>query len=152
MQWVWLAALIGFLILEACTSALVSVWFVGGALVSLIASLCSAPLWLQIVLFVAVSAALLMSLRPFAKKILSPVKTVTNARSNIGKIAVVTETIDNLHGKGAVKIGGIFWSARSTAENVIEEGALVRIVEIEGAKVCVECAEEKQEVFTCQKN
>lgn len=152
MQWFWLAALIVFIVLEACTSALVSLWFVGGALAALIAVLCGAPIWLQIVLFVVVSAVLLLALRPFAKKVLEPAKTVTNARSNIGKTALVTETIDNLHGKGAVKISGVFWSARSVSDNVIEEGTVVRIVEIEGAKVCVQCAEEKQEVSVCQKN
>ena len=145
MQWFWLAALVLFIVMEAATSALVSLWFIGGAIVSLIAVLLGAEVWVQIILFVATSACLLFALRPLAKKYLAPKKTVTNARGNIGKEAVVTEEIDNLHGKGAVKIAGVLWSARST-EGRIEEGAIVRIVEIEGAKVCVKRAEKKEEV------
>lgn len=146
MQWFWLSALILFIVMEAATSALVSLWFVGGAFVSLIAALFGVPEWVQVILFVLVSGALLFALRPLAKKYLAPRKTVTNARSNIGKVAIVTEEIDNLRGVGAVKIAGVFWSARSAKGEKIEEGALVRIVELEGAKVCVERAEEKQEV------
>lgn len=146
MQWFWLAALVIFIVMEAATSALVSVWFIGGAFVSLIAAIFGAPIWAQVILFVVTSVCLLMALRPLAKKYLSPGKTVTNARSNIGKEAVVIETIDNLHGKGAVKIAGVFWSARSTKDELIEEGTVVRITEIEGVKVCVERAEEIREV------
>ncbi len=145
MQWFWLAALVLFIIMEAATSALVSLWFIGGALVSLMAAIFGAPEWVQIVLFLLVSGCLLLALRPLAKKYLIPRKTVTNARSNIGKEAIVTETIDNLHGKGAVKIAGVFWSARSAEDERIEEGAIVRIAEIEGAKVCVKRAEKKEE-------
>ena len=146
MQWFWLAALVVFIVMEAATSALVSVWFIGGAFVSLIAAIFGAPVWAQVVLFILTSVCLLLALRPLAKKYLSPRKTVTNARSNIGKEAVVIETIDNLHGKGAVKIAGVFWSARSTKEEIIEEGSVVRITEIEGVKVCVEHVAEKREV------
>ena len=145
MLWIWLAALVIFAILEVSTSALVSVWFIGGALVALIAALLEAPIWLQLVLFFAVSAALLLLLRPLAKKYLTPRKISTNARSNIGKTAVVTETVDNLQGKGAVRIAGVRWSARSTDDSVLEKGTLVRITEIQGVKVCVEKAEKKEE-------
>lgn len=147
MQWIWIAALVLFIIVEAATSALVSLWFIGGSVAGLIASICGAPEWLQVILFFVVSAVLLFTLRPMTRKFLLPNKTVTNARSNIGKIAVVTETIDNLHGTGAAKVAGVLWSARSAKDERIEEGSVVRIVEIEGAKLCVEYAEEKKEVI-----
>ena len=146
MHWIWLSALIIFAILEVSTSALVSVWFMGGSLAALIATLLGAPLWLQLVLFFTVSAVLLLLLRPLAKKYLSPRKTATNASSNIGKTAVVTETIDNLKGTGAVKIAGVRWSARSTDDSVLEVGSKVVIREIQGVKVCVEDAEKTEEV------
>ena len=146
MLWIWLGALVLFAILEVSTSALVSVWFIGGSLTALVAALLGAPLWLQLALFFAVSAALLFLLRPLAKKYFTPRKVATNARSNIGKTALVTETIDNLKGTGAVKIAGVRWSARSVDDSVLEEGAQVRITEIQGAKVCVENAEKTEEV------
>lgn len=143
MQWFWLIALVLFIIMEAATSALVSLWFIGGSLAALLATIFGAPIWAQVILFLAVSLALLFALRPLMKKFVTPRKIVTNARSNIGKNAIVTETIDDLQGKGAVKISGVLWSARSADGSLIEEGTVVRVTEIEGAKVCVEKMEVK---------
>lgn len=137
MEWIWLGALIVFAALEAATSTLVSLWFIGGALTAMIAALCGANLWLQILLFFAVSAILLVILRPLAKKYLNPRAQPTNARSNIGKRAIVTEEIDTLRGKGAVKLGGVEWSACSKDDTAIAVGSVVRITDIEGVKLCV---------------
>lgn len=137
MEWIWLAAGVVFLILEGVTSALVSLWFVGGSLVSMVAALLGAPLWLQIVLFFVVSAALLLALRPLSRKYLKPKRSATNAAGNIGKTAIVTEEINNLQGVGAVKIAGVTWSARSEGNVKIEKDALVTVKAIEGVKVIV---------------
>lgn len=144
MHWFWLAALVFFAIVEASTASLVSVWFIGGALVAMIAALLGGSMWLQFILFLAVSAILLFSLRPLAKKYLKPKHTATNAGSNIGKTAVVTEQIDNLRGKGAVKVSGVEWSARSASGEIIALDAVVRITAIEGVKLCVEQIKEEK--------
>ena len=140
--WFWIAAIVIFIIAEAVTVALVSVWFIGGAAAALIAALCGAEVWLQVVLFFGVSIVLLLCLRPLSKRLLKQKKVATNADSNIGKEAIVTEEIDNLQGKGAVKIAGVEWSARSEDGSVIEKDAVVRILRIEGVKVCVQRAQE----------
>ena len=142
MEILWLILLIVFAIVEGVTVSLVSVWFIGGAAASLVASLCGAQVWLQMVLFFGVSIALLLCLRPVSKRLLKQKKVATNADSNIGKEAVVTEEIDNLRGRGAVKIAGVEWSARSEDGAVVEKGAVVRIRRIEGVKVCVQRAQE----------
>ena len=46
MNWIWLGAVVAFGVLEAATAALVSIWFVGGAAVALLASFLGAALWL----------------------------------------------------------------------------------------------------------
>ena len=58
MNWIWLGAVVAFGVLEAATAALVSIWFVGGAAVALLASFLGAALWLQIALFLAVSVGI----------------------------------------------------------------------------------------------
>ena len=143
MKWIWLAALVLFAVLEASTSALVSVWFIGGSLIAMIAALLGAPIWLQLVLFFAVSAALLLLLRPIARKYMKTRTVPTNVSSNLGKTAVVTAAIDNLRGTGAVKIGGVEWSARSADDTPIEKDAVVRVTKIEGVKVFVEPVKEE---------
>lgn len=142
MEILWLILLVAFAIVEGVTVSLVSVWFIGGAAAALIAALCGAEVWLQVVLFFGVSIVLLLCLRPLSKRLLKQKKVATNADSNIGKKAIVTEEIDNLQGKGAVKIAGVEWSARSEDGSVIEKDAVVRILRIEGVKVCVQCAQE----------
>ena len=141
MAWVWLAALVIFAIVEASTVTLVSIWFVGGSLAALIAALCGGELWLQVVLFLAVSILLLLSLRPLLRKFYSPKKIQTNAPANIGKLAIVTEDIDNLRSTGAVKLSGVVWTARSNSGAVIPIGTVVRITGLEGVKLFVEPAE-----------
>lgn len=134
----WLCAMIVLGIMEAATVGLVCIWFAGGALAALIAAALSAPVWLQVVVFFVVSAGLLALFRPFARKFVNSKGTATNVDANIGKTAVVIEPIDNLRGTGRVMIGSVDWTARSTDGSVIEKDALVRVLRIEGVKVCVE--------------
>lgn len=141
MAWVWLGVLVIFAIVEASTVTLVSIWFVGGSLAALIAALLGAEIWLQVALFLAVSTILLISFRPLLKKFHQPKKVQTNAPANIGKLAIVTESIDNLQGLGAVKLSGLTWTARSESGNGIEAGTVVCVKRIEGVKLFVEPAE-----------
>ena len=61
---VWLILLVAFIVLEASTVTVVSIWFAAGALAALVAGLLGAQLWLQIALFLGVSAVCLAALRP----------------------------------------------------------------------------------------
>lgn len=138
-MWVlWVGAVVFFGIVEAATVNMVSLWFVGGALAALVAELLGGPVWLQVVLFFAVSAGLLVALRPFVRKYVSPNRTPTNADMVIGREAYITESVDNLRGTGALKLDGKVWTVRSVGKNALPEGALVKIVKIEGVKLFVE--------------
>ena len=138
MIYVWLGAVVAFSILEAATSALVSVWFIGGAVAAFVTALLGGSILVQCIVFLAVSAILLAALRPLAKKRAAVKKVCTNADRILGQEAVVTEEIDNLHGRGAVKIAGVEWTARSEENTVVPKGATVRILRIDGVKVYVE--------------
>ena len=134
----WLVLLIIFAASEAITVGLTSIWFAAGALVALIAALLGGPLWVQLTLFLAVSLLCLAAVRPLAKRHLNSKVVPTNADRVIGEEAQVTEDIDNIHGKGAVVIRGITWSARSQDGGPIAAGTMVRVLRIEGVKVFVE--------------
>lgn len=138
MATIWLIAMVVFLAIEAITVGLASIWFAVGALVAWICALLGAPIWLQIVVFIVVTAAALYFTRPIAKKYINAKVIPTNADVNIGKECRVTETIDNIAGTGAVYVGGKTWTARSADEEVIPEGALVTALRIEGVKLIVE--------------
>ena len=134
---VWLVLLVVFAIVEAVTVGLASVWFAAGALAALLATFFTDNIWIQIFLFVAVSAAALAALRPLAKKYVTPKQVATNADRVIGREAVVTEDIDNLKATGAVKIFGVLWSARGAEDTPIPAGSTVIVKEIDGVKLIV---------------
>lgn len=133
----WLSAMVLFLIVEAGTIALVSIWFAGGALLALIASLLGASMPVQITLFVLSSALLLALMWPLAKRQRSKKHARTNADRLLGQEVLVTEAIDNLKETGAIKVNGVLWTAKSSGGETISIGSLVRIDRIEGAKVYV---------------
>ena len=137
----WLVLMVAFLAAEAATVTLVSLWFAAGALVALVAALLGGPLWLQVTLFLAVSAVLLALLRPLVKRYISPEITATNVDSVIGSTGLVTTAIDNASAAGQVKIGGMDWTARSTSGEPNEVGTLVKVDKIEGVKAFVSPAQ-----------
>lgn len=135
---IWLALMVVFLIAEAaCPIHLISIWFAVGALAATIVSLLNGPIWLQIVLFLVVSGALLALLWPVVRKFLNPKLTSTNVDSLIGSEGYITAAVDNLSAVGQVKLGAMYWTARSTAGDPIPEGTLVRVDRIEGVKAFV---------------
>ncbi len=133
----WLILLIIFVVAEALTTTLVSIWFAAGALAALILSVFNLSIYIQIGAFVVVSLILLLSTRSFAKKFLDPQITKTNFDRIVGESGLVEEDINNLEETGAVKIKGITWTARSCDESIIPKGSIVEIKKIEGVKVFV---------------
>ncbi|MBR3808252.1 MAG: NfeD family protein [Lachnospiraceae bacterium] len=138
----WLVVLIVCLVVEFSTMGLTSIWFAGGALLSMIIALIGGPLWLQVLVFLVVSIVLLIFTRPVAAKYFNKNRTKTNVDSIAGRQAIVTEKIDNLQGVGQIVTNGMEWTARSLDDSVIEEGAVVTIEKIEGVKAIVKMKKE----------
>ena len=144
MHWdaiLWLVLVVVFLIAEASTVTLISLWFAAGALAALIAAWLGGALWLQIGVFLAVSVIMLTTLRPLSRKYLTPKLHRTNIDSVIGSLGLVTVPIDNLSATGQVKLGAMEWSARSSSGEPIPAGTKIRVDRIEGVKVFVSPAE-----------
>lgn len=141
MNWaaiIWLALMVAFLIAEAaCPIHLISIWFAVGALMATIVSLLGGPVWLQVVLFVVISGALLALLWPLVRKYMNPKLSATNVDSVLGSTGLVSEDIDNISAVGQVKLGAMFWTARSTSGETIPAGTEIRVDRIEGVKVFV---------------
>ena len=141
MNWaayIWLGLMALFLIVEAvCALHLVSIWFAAGALVAAVAAILNAAVWLQVLLFLAVSCVILALMWPFVKKFLNPGLQKTNIDTVIGSEGLVTADIDNLEARGQVKLGGMEWTARSASGEPIPTGTRIRVDRIEGVKVFV---------------
>lgn len=137
MPFIWLAIIILAAIVEMATTQLVSIWFAVGGIGSLIACEAGAPLAIQIMIFILLTAVTLVVTRPFVKKTLTMKKTNTNADRYIGKIAVVTVEINNTLGTGQVNALGSIWTARSADGGVIPVGHRVQVETIDGVKLIV---------------
>jgi membrane protein implicated in regulation of membrane protease activity len=141
MAWIWFLVALTLLIIELVTVQLVCIWVCLAAFVTaLIAAIFPSMgiVW-QIVIFVALSALLLVATRRVAKKMIEnkKINQATNVDINTGKEAVVTEEINNLSETGAIRIGGLVWSARSTDGSVIPAGEVVIFESVQGNKAYV---------------
>ena len=140
MNWaaiIWLLLTVVFLIAEAATVTVISLWFAAGSLTAMAMALVGGSVWMQALVFLVVSAAALTALRPLVRKYLTPKLTATNIDSVIGSVGIVTATIDNITASGQVKLNGMEWTARSTSGEPIETGTKVQVDRIEGVKVFV---------------
>lgn len=140
---VWMVLMILFLVLEAATAALISIWFAAGALAGMVIALIGLPIWLQILVFLAVSGIILLLAKPLTEQLVNQKTVKTNADRVIGALAVVTADIDNLAACGQAEVLGQLWSARSEDGKPISRGATVRVKAIEGAKLLVEQVKEE---------
>ena len=138
MQMIWLGILAVFLIIEAITAGLTTIWFAGGALAAAVAALLGGNLVTQVILFLVVSLLLLVFTRPLAVRYMNRGLEKTNVNDLPGRTAVVTEEIDNLAQTGRLRINDIEWTARAEKDKVvIPSGAIVEITEVRGVKVIV---------------
>lgn len=143
MLWIWVSLLVLFVVVEALTAQLVTIWFAIGSLAALIASFFTESIVIQIVVFAVVSLIALAITRPIAKKITASKSQATNADMYIGKEGVVSEEINNLEATGIVKVKGSVWTARSEDDKtIIPAGTHVEVLRIEGVKLIVRIKEE----------
>lgn len=133
---VWGAILIVSIIVEALTVQLVSLWFAVASILSMLLAYLGTPIWVQTCVFIAVTVILIIVTKPLVKK-LQRKPARTNADINIGKTAIVTEEINNQSGTGRATISGVSWMARSLDGNVIPKDSIVKIVDIDSAKLIV---------------
>ena len=138
--WIWLILIVVFLVAEAATTALISLWFAVGALAALIVSIFTNLFAVQIVVFAVVSAITLAIMVPLlAKRRANQKPPVTNgAQLVLGKRGVVLKAI--LPGEvGRVRVDGLDWQAR--ADVALPEGSRCQVTAADGAVLTVTAAE-----------
>ena len=133
----WLAAAVFFLVVEASTVSMTSVWFAIGAAAALLTCLFTGSLRAQALVFIVVSALCLWAFRPLAAK-LRRKATPTNADRNLGREATVLTPI-TAEVPGRVRLDGVDWNARCvTPGDRLEPGERCRITEIHSTLLLVE--------------
>ena len=131
----WLVLFVVLALFELATVNLVSIWFSLGALITTFVSLATDNVMVHLAVFTISSILLLLLTKPFVKKIKKRDIIPTNLDRVIGKVGVVTETIEK-DDIGEVKVLGKKWSAYSDKE--IKENSKVKVLSINGVKLKVE--------------
>ena len=138
MIWIWLALVAIFIVAEAATAQLITIWFAIGAFFSFVIAFFTESLPVQIAVFAVVSAIALFLTRPVVRKFTEAKKVPTNADMYIGEQGICIEDIDNIEGKGLVKVKGSVWTARvANGSEGIKNGDMVNVERIEGVKLIV---------------
>ena len=136
MVYVWIGVIVAAIVVEMLTEQLIAIWFMPSALICAVLALFHVPVQLQLVVFFLLSVVGIVLSRTVLKKYISFTKTATNVEAVVGEKCVVIERIDNYAGRGQAKVRGQVWSARSIDDDeTFEEGAVLRIVAVEGVKL-----------------
>jgi membrane protein implicated in regulation of membrane protease activity len=135
MVWVLLAVI--FAVGEVMSLSLFLAPFAVGALIGAAANLAGANSAVAVIVFLLSSGLLLGLARPIARRHMrTPAQLRTGTAALVGKTALATARIDG--DSGTVKLDGEIWTARPyDADETIESGTRVHVVEIRGATALV---------------
>ena len=139
MTIVWLIIVLLLVFIEVMTVNLTTIWYIISGLVALITSIFIDSLIIQFSIFVLLGTLLLITTRKTLLKIFKSKDEQTNFDRIINMNGIVTEKIEK-NKNGEVKVDGKSWTAYSNEK--LEEGTIVKILEINGVKLKVEKVEE----------
>lgn len=132
----WLVLAVIFLIIEAITIGLTTIWFAAGAFVSFVLSLFDVPTTIQFVVFLAASCCLLAFTRKIFVEKLKTGSESTNVDALIGQTGTVILDIEPLK-VGQIKVKGQVWSSVTQGDVSLNKDRLVKVVAVEGVKLIV---------------
>lgn len=139
-MWFWLSVMVVCVLIEALTLALTSVWAAIAALIMIFVSQTGLPFKWQLLLFLVLTIALIVTTRPFAVKKLKLGKNKTNVNSLVGQEVLVVKKISPFQ-KGEVKAkNGVIWTAQNAdpqSSSEIPEGTVCTIEKIDGNTLSV---------------
>ncbi|MBR2455021.1 MAG: NfeD family protein [Clostridia bacterium] len=133
---IWIAVGVFFLIVELCTTALVSIWFVPAAIITcLLSFVIKSAIW-QVAIFVLLSAVFMVVFRKIYKKyIKKPVDDVDQNEKLLGKIVTIIDETNAINGR--VKLGDIYWKAITENGEIISQNEKAVIKSVQGTTLVV---------------
>lgn len=126
---VWLILLVAFIVAEAATATLVSIWFCAGAAAALLLSAFVPNVLAQTAVFLVVSLVCLVLMRPLVRKKDAKAAVPTNVDRNVGQTAEVIAAVEPAR-PGRARLSGVDWAARCDVP--LAEGQLAEVVAVEG--------------------
>jgi membrane protein implicated in regulation of membrane protease activity len=133
----WLIAAGVLAVAEMSTLTFVLIMFAGGALAGAVTAAAGGSLLLQVIVAIAATVALLVGVRPVARRhLVNGPETPTGSDALVGQEAVVLSEVTAHDGR--VRLNGGEWSARAYDQRqVLPAGTVVRVMKITGATAVV---------------
>lgn len=144
MAAVWLITAVVLGIIESITVALVSIWMAIGVFAAAVFAFFGFSTAVQVLVFAAVSALMLILTAPLSKRFRQSKKVSTNADRLIGQEGVVLRRVDPIENKGQIKVMGQIWSAEGADGTELDIGEKVIVKAIEGVHVIVDRIDHNQ--------
>ncbi|MGE5474848.1 MAG: NfeD family protein [Ignavibacteriales bacterium] len=135
MKWLILAGLL--FVGEIVTTGFILFWFGISAVVAAILSFAGLNIYVQGTVFILLASVLIIFTRPLTKGLLKPKDNPSNVFAIVGKKGIVVKKIDNIEGKGQVRISSEVWSAESEDGTEMPIDTEVEVVKVQGVKVIV---------------
>lgn len=137
MFWIWLVVIVACVVVEICTVDLISIWFaIAGVIPFILSATTKLGYEWQILIFVVVSAALILSLRKVTMKWFFKNNEKTNVEALVGQQHKLLEKAD-FETAGIIKINGVEWSVVPSGDKAIAKGKTIEVLEVKGNKLVV---------------
>ena len=133
---IWLVAFIILLGIELSTTQLVSIWFCGGAFISLILACFNVPWQVQLIVFASVSILLLVVTKPIINKKFKSVDDSKNLNTVVGTLIYLTKEVSK-DKQGEGKIRDVTWTCKTNYDEPLLAGEQVKIVAVSGNSLFV---------------
>ena len=134
LWWHWLVLGLVLVVAEmAAAGGFYIIFFgIGALIVGVLAGLgFGGPVWMQILLFSAISASTLALFRGRMLRAFQPDVQLPSIDALVGEVAIATEDFAP-GGVGRVELRGAAWSARNSTEAPVTRGARCRVTGVEG--------------------
>ncbi|MDR2672433.1 MAG: NfeD family protein [Coriobacteriales bacterium] len=139
--WIWLVLAALLYVGEMLTTTLFLLPFGVGATVALLANIFGVDIWLQWLLFIAVSIIALVALRPAARRLTA---RAAQEKSGVDRLIGMTGTIiagNAPSGENRAQVGREIWNVTTESGSVLAVDTPIRVLRVDGAHLIVEKVE-----------
>ncbi len=142
MWFFWLIVALVCIALEFHSAAFVAVFMAVSSIVTLILSILGVPMWAQFLVWVVLSAVLVLTLRPYALRRFRhghhAHELVEPTRSTMtGRVGVVEVEVGDASEPGRVKVEGESWKAVTTAAHSLKAGTRIVVDKVQSTTLWV---------------
>ena len=133
---IWFIICLIALGVEISTSQLVSIWFSGGAFISLILACFNVDWKIQLIVFAIASIVLLIFTKPLLEKKIIDVHKNQNVNSLVGQEVIITKEV-SLNHPGEGKIRDVTWTCKTMDQSSFEVGEICEIKAVNGNSLLI---------------